>query len=227
MRAPSSEVQVGVCPTIRSKPFAPGNIAGSECSPFLFEAGASMPRRPLSTARKQTGQRPDIPGFLIVDSSGTPIYLNDEAVRILSYPERSPGPRNGGKILLRAIQTILPHLKERLKRFSAREIRSGRRTYLCRSFSVAPANRKNSWPIGAVLLERDSATKDILLIGAKYHLTQREQEAVQLLSHGLTSKEIADRMGISPNTVKAFLRLVMIKTGVTTRSGIVGRLLQA
>jgi DNA-binding CsgD family transcriptional regulator len=30
-------------------------------------------------------------------------------------------------------------------------------------------------------------------------------------------------MGISPNTVKAFLRLVMVKMGVSTRSGIVGR----
>jgi hypothetical protein len=32
-------------------------------------------------------------------------------------------------------------------------------------------------------------------------------------------------MAISPNTVKAFLRLIMIKMGVPTRAGIVGRLL--
>jgi DNA-binding CsgD family transcriptional regulator len=43
------------------------------------------------------------------------------------------------------------------------------------------------------------------------------------LLQGLTSKEIAARMSISPNTVKAFLRLVMVKMGVSTRSGIVGR----
>jgi DNA-binding CsgD family transcriptional regulator len=41
----------------------------------------------------------------------------------------------------------------------------------------------------------------------------------------LTSKEIATRLEISPNTVKAFVRLVMVKMGVTTRSGIVGKLL--
>ena len=45
-----------------------------------------------------------------------------------------------------------------------------------------------------------------------------------MLLQGLTSKEIAVRMGISPNTVKAFLRLVMVKMGVSTRSGIVGRI---
>ena len=43
---------------------------------------------------------------------------------------------------------------------------------------------------------------------------------------GLTSKEVAIRMNISPNTVKAFLRLVMGKMGVTTRAGIVAKLLE-
>jgi DNA-binding CsgD family transcriptional regulator len=42
---------------------------------------------------------------------------------------------------------------------------------------------------------------------------------------GLTSKEIAERMKISPSTVKAFLRLVMVKMSVSTRSGIVGKVL--
>jgi len=50
----------------------------------------------------------------------------------------------------------------------------------------------------------------------------REQEVAQLLSQGLTSKQIGLRMQISPNTAKAFLRLIMVKMGVSTRSGIVG-----
>jgi DNA-binding CsgD family transcriptional regulator len=57
----------------------------------------------------------------------------------------------------------------------------------------------------------------------QFALTEREKETVELLLQGLTSKEIAIRMNISPNTVKAFLRLVMVKMGVSTRSGIVGR----
>ncbi len=59
----------------------------------------------------------------------------------------------------------------------------------------------------------------------QFHLTSREREAVEFLSEGLTSKEIAQRMGISPNTVKVFLRLVMIKMGVSTRAGIVAKTL--
>ena len=46
------------------------------------------------------------------------------------------------------------------------------------------------------------------------------------LMQGLTSKEIAQRMGISPYTVKTYVKLVMIKLGVTTRSGIVGKLVR-
>jgi LuxR family transcriptional regulator, regulator of acetate metabolism len=56
-------------------------------------------------------------------------------------------------------------------------------------------------------------------------LTQREKETVELLIQGLTSKEIATRMKISPNTVKAFLRIVMVKMGVSTRSGILGKVI--
>jgi len=33
-------------------------------------------------------------------------------------------------------------------------------------------------------------------------------------------------LGISPNTVKTFLRLIMIKMGVRTRAGMVARILQ-
>ncbi|MGB7821682.1 MAG: helix-turn-helix transcriptional regulator, partial [Candidatus Sulfotelmatobacter sp.] len=76
-----------------------------------------------------------------------------------------------------------------------------------------------------LILERYSSRSAALSqLSQEFDLTVREQETVQLLLQGLTSKEIAARMDISPNTVKAFLRLVMVKMGVSTRSGIVGRI---
>jgi DNA-binding CsgD family transcriptional regulator len=76
-----------------------------------------------------------------------------------------------------------------------------------------------------LVLERfASRTASLSQLSEEFDLTVREQETVQLLLQGLTSKEIAARMNISPNTVKAFLRLVMVKMGVSTRSGIVGRI---
>jgi len=50
-------------------------------------------------------------------------------------------------------------------------------------------------------------------IAERFGLTCREQETVQFLLEGLTSKEIAQRMQNQPNTVKAFIRLVMVKMG--------------
>jgi DNA-binding CsgD family transcriptional regulator len=59
---------------------------------------------------------------------------------------------------------------------------------------------------------------------ARFRLTPREQETVKLLFEGLTSEESANRMKISANTSGAFLRLVMVKMDVSTRSGIVGKI---
>ena len=46
---------------------------------------------------------------------------------------------------------------------------------------------------------------------------------MRFLVEGLASKEIAARMQISPNTVKVFLRLAMMKMGVSSRSGIMSK----
>jgi DNA-binding CsgD family transcriptional regulator len=77
----------------------------------------------------------------------------------------------------------------------------------------------------AVFLERGSSGSiPMAQVAEKFKLTTREQEVLQFLSEGgLTTKEIAARIGISPNTVKAFLHLIMLKMGVTTRSGILGK----
>ncbi|PYU27023.1 MAG: hypothetical protein DMG30_00465 [Acidobacteria bacterium] len=64
---------------------------------------------------------------------------------------------------------------------------------------------------------------DILNICHNYHLSRREGETVRFLIEGLTNKEIAARMGISPDTVKVFLRLAMMKMGVSSRTGIMSK----
>ena len=72
-------------------------------------------------------------------------------------------------------------------------------------------------------VRRSPVTEDIEVRALKfcqnYHLSQREGETVRFLIEGLTNKEIAARMGISPDTVKVFLRLAMMKMGVSSRSG--------
>lgn len=81
-------------------------------------------------------------------------------------------------------------------------------------------------PTLAVLLERNREHPDLLRAGRRFHLTQRETAALELLMLGCTTKQIACRMDISPNTAKAFLRSVMFKSGAFNRAGILAQVLQ-
>ncbi|HSM54993.1 MAG TPA: response regulator transcription factor [Candidatus Sulfomarinibacteraceae bacterium] len=49
-------------------------------------------------------------------------------------------------------------------------------------------------------------------------LTEREQEVLQLLAHGLSNSEIGEQLDISPHTVKNHLRSIYTKLGVSTRA---------
>ncbi|HXR18222.1 MAG TPA: helix-turn-helix transcriptional regulator [Terriglobales bacterium] len=167
------------------------------------------------------------PGLVLVDASLNPIASNAEAIRILAFPERVEEIRQvdiwlGGKIRARLVER---HARSRTT--FVREFASARRTYSCSSFVLnVHTNGSSANPPTAVLtLERRSnGASTIATLTERFGLTHREQETVRLLLQGLTSKEIAGRMGISANTVKAFVRLVMIKMGVSTRSGIAGKL---
>ena len=62
-------------------------------------------------------------------------------------------------------------------------------------------------------------------VSQQFNLTQRQHQAVALLLRGLSNKEIAESMGISANTVKAFLHMATLRMGVSSRSGIVIKIL--
>ncbi|MGV0814689.1 response regulator transcription factor [Mycolicibacterium boenickei] len=61
--------------------------------------------------------------------------------------------------------------------------------------------------------------------GAHSHcLTDREQEVAWLMTHGLTNKEIADRLHISAGTVKSHVHNVICKLGVQRRAYVARKL---
>ncbi|HZU25224.1 MAG TPA: LuxR C-terminal-related transcriptional regulator [Bryobacteraceae bacterium] len=61
-------------------------------------------------------------------------------------------------------------------------------------------------------------------IAVRYGLTEREQQTLSGICSGLSNKELAARMKISPNTVKAFVHIIMLKMGVATRGEIAARI---
>ncbi len=98
--------------------------------------------------------------------------------------------------------------------------------YMVRAYRVDWPVASAYQPVWALLFERGGFASEVMdELGAAYRLTQREREAFAGVLRGLSTKELAQQMNISPNTVKAFLRLIMIKMGVTTRAGILARIL--
>ena len=58
-------------------------------------------------------------------------------------------------------------------------------------------------------------------------LTGRERDVLRLLAQGMTNREIADALVISPNTVKRHLKAIFAKLGVSTRAAATARAMGA
>lgn len=165
-------------------------------------------------------------GFLLLDASLHPIFVNRIAAEILSYPQRPDSLKNLNEFLANKIHSTL--FVDPTGRTSAlvSEFLSGKRRYYCRAYSLDnPTNGIRQASLAIVLERFTAVTPSISQISSKFHLTTREQEVLKHLLVGRTTKEIASGMEISPHTVKAFLRMIMVKMGVSTRSAVVGKAL--
>src|SRR5947208_6418305 len=181
----------------------------------------SRPSRPVGGFPPKTAA-----GFLLMDSALRPVSFNAAAVEILSYPDKLANLTHSDVLLAAKIRSNLVSRQARGESPFVTEFRSGRRRYFCRAFFVNSCAKDPSYPSIAVLLERGpSGLVPLSLVSQQFNLTQREREVLEYLLQGLTSKAIANRMNISPNTVKAFLRMIMIKTGVSSRSAMVGKII--
>ena len=190
--------------------------------------------RPMSEAKRVNNrldtdaEQESEAGLLLLDSINRPVYASPEAIRILLYPRGPEKVHSLGSYLAKRIQSVSFESRKHRGISYANELISGKRRYSCRFFVLAPGWKNIRAPAAAVLLERVYQISSLVSsITKHFQLTRREEETVKLLLGGLTSKEIAQRMQISPNTVKSFLRLVMIKMGVSNRPGIIGKIFEA
>jgi DNA-binding CsgD family transcriptional regulator len=165
-------------------------------------------------------------GFLLMDSALNLISSNVEATQILSYPDKLANLRRQELYVTGKIRSTLMSQEPLSESPFVTEFRSGRRRYFCRAFLVDSQAKVPARPSIAVLLERGpSGLVPFPEVSQHFNLTQREREALECLLQGLSSKEIANRMSISPNTVKAFLRLIMTKMGVSSRSEVMRKII--
>jgi DNA-binding NarL/FixJ family response regulator len=167
-------------------------------------------------------------GLILMDlSSSAIVSLDRGAAAILNYTRRQRRNRDGisavDKNLLEAVHRVRASDEPRLQRV----FRIGVWKFTCRSYLLESHDVSGVQPLVAVLLERHVEAPDAIeRIGAQYHLTTREQQALRGLSLGLSIKALAANMNIKPSTLHAFLRLIKIKMGVATRAGMMVKILE-
>jgi len=169
---------------------------------------------------------PARPGLVVIDVSLNLVACNTDAIQILTFPD---DPEKIGDLsgwLTKKIHSSLLDRKSPTSPSFVSEFRSAKRMHLCRAYPLASgASSITPRAIVVLMLERKSREQFTMVeISERFGLTPREQETARLLSEGLTSKEIAVRMKISHNTVNSFVRLMMVKMNVSSRSAIIGKI---
>ena len=173
------------------------------------------------------------PGVLLLPGvSLRPIAYNREALQILAFPNSPEDWRRPASDLARQIGAKLAPTPAKGSRTFVPVFKSGNRTYLCRALTVgleAGRNGSRAPATTLILLERQALPQRASEQNAcdQFGLSHRERQMVGLLVKGMTTKEMATALTLSPNTIKSFLRLIMAKMGVSTRSGIVGKLVES
>lgn len=169
---------------------------------------------------------PDRPGLVVVDVSLNLVACNTDAIQILTFPENPEKIADLKGWLTSKIRSSLVDRKSSSPGSFVGEFRSAKRMHLCRAFPLTTASDPATpHHMLVLMLERKSRGQFTMAeISKRFGLTPREEETARLLGEGLTSKEIAARLNISPNTVNSFVRLMMVKMNVSSRSAIIGKI---
>lgn len=108
-------------------------------------------------------------------------------------------------------------------------LKSDRRRYGVRGAVLSqqiPPPKKKQEIFYLFILERICVNyANLPMIFRSRNLNHREREIVELLLEGRCNKEIAKALGLSLNTIKVYLKLLMGKLDVSTRGGIIAVLL--
>ena len=169
------------------------------------------------------------------------VFYSREALEILSWSELS---QKKGSMSLRRICSICSKWKDCLEKGIANPsrsnegedsavcfieiVKSGRRHYTVRGLLLSghQQTKQENETVFMFILERISPDKlNLPLLARQWHLSNREQDMVRLLLEDKCNKEIAHTLGLSLDTVKGYMKLLMRKLGVTSRTGIIACLL--
>ncbi|HEY97583.1 MAG TPA: response regulator transcription factor [Dehalococcoidia bacterium] len=170
-------------------------------------------------------------GLILLDSKFSPLYCNSEAkLFCLLMNHKNLRRPDGGKdvdisIPLSIVQDCMnlttSSIKEGIyKHFSNKIINIEQKKYHIQYFPVLLPSSKLPSPrfiifVNELTRYRDNAEENYT---TEYKLSEREESVARYAAIGLTNKQIAEKLCISPFTVQNHLKSIFGKTGIDNRT---------
>jgi len=178
------------------------------------------------------------PGILVFTLEGQLLYMNPEARERCREINRAFLGRHVRGVLPQAVVNLYSEIVRRISQGT--DLKSGESVQLraviksqdlsppmlVRGFGIpCPGNGDHARIL--IMLDPIAPRDPVSLsqLNRWLELTDRGRDVVQFLIQGLTSKEIAEQMGITEQTVKEHIHRLMRKTKTTTRTGMLAKLL--
>ncbi|MFQ5455861.1 MAG: helix-turn-helix transcriptional regulator [Nitrospirota bacterium] len=179
------------------------------------------------------------PGIIIMDLNKNILFMNRKAKRIVGEFIENISTDKGEVTLPHEIYTLCDRLKSYLSEdriiynHKSEEINESfiiysnpQGDYIFRGFFIGKESAFE--PNILVLIEKISKRKKKLNIEKtlkELTFTPREKEIIEYVFQGYTNKEIANTLSLSEHTVKQHIKRVMNKLNVTTRTGIMSKII--
>jgi DNA-binding CsgD family transcriptional regulator len=170
---------------------------------------------------------PEQAAVILLDANYKPLYVSTEAARIL-LPSATANMATAAEAMVSVVQRLIAdaNTQGEGKRFGF--LGSETRPYL---WNITRCDEWTSsttpWNYVMMIRNADVPENKIKAVTQQFQLSKRQEETLSYLFQGLTSKEIAKFLDLSPNTVKIHIRALMTKLQCTTRTALVGRVLAA
>lgn len=173
-------------------------------------------------------------GVIVLDEALEPIYCNQHAARVFSFPNHPP--KEPETALPPLPKEIYSHCGNLLKVDSGINGSEPPPKQACLSclvngerlrFHLRLMTDRQVSPLYLICFARQGGEPDLVDRIKQYDLSRRQMEVACLLSQGLTNKEIGSELFISPYTVENHLKAIYEKMKVKNRTELTYRLRQS
>jgi DNA-binding CsgD family transcriptional regulator len=160
-------------------------------------------------------------GFVLLDAHWRSVFVNDAARdALVNAPSGQTAPDTIESALQKLEELITVSLTDGKPPLGFTF--AGRR---CRTFQLS-CQRGDRETFNVVLLgPQPDGQSYAQAFSEQFRLTPRETEALDYYIQGLPAKGVAQQMRISTSTAKAFLRMITIKMGVSSRAEMMSKVL--